>query len=269
MAVPGPDLSTVGILGVVVLLEGLRTVPARAVVVRRFPWAEWRVALVERERSRLRLVSWWPPLSRSLVLPAGGVDSGTDVAARVARVRSWVAPLEMGGFVALVGLVLGVPLGTAWAGTWGLLVSVCGVFAWALALTAASAIALGRLGIPRRKAVRDAAPLLSPFAAARAAELVMERALVGAGQLAVVEALLPAESFAAWIRPRAYDLARGGVPDPELEALHPRSHWDAAAAAVPAGRAGRDPAYCPRCGAWYRYARATCADCEGIALTPT
>jgi hypothetical protein len=267
--VPRPDLATAGILAAVALLDGLRTVPAGAVVLRRFPWKTWHVAMVEGTRARLRLVGWWPPLSRSLVLPAGGAPErrGFEVAARLDRLRPWIRLLEAGGFVALIGLVLGVPLSTAWAGAWGLLGSVGALFAWALALAMVSAVVLARVGVPSRTAAGHVARLLSPFAAAGAAELVQERALAGASPVAAAESLLPAESFAVWIRPRAYDLARGRSRDPELDALHPRDHWERLVSAAPAP-AGGGPAYCPRCGAWYREIAETCADCEGIALTP-
>jgi hypothetical protein len=263
--VPRPDVTTVAILAAVVLLEGLRKTPAGALVLRRFPWSAWNVALVEGRRPRLRLVSWFPPLSRSVVLSDSGGALGADVRERLGRVRRTVWALEAGGLLALIGLVLGIPVSHASAGTLGLIGSLGVLLLWALGLAATAVLTLMRIGIPRRQALGDGARLLSPFAAPGAAELVLERALAGATPVAVAEALLPPPSFAAWIRPRAYDHVRRGASDVELETLHPRGHWEALVGGAPAGGGS---AYCPRCGAWYREAVASCADCDKVSLEP-
>jgi hypothetical protein len=147
-------------------------------------------------------------------------------------------------------------------GGWGLVGAALVAEGLAVACTGIAFLALRRLSVPRRAALGRASVLLSPFAAPRAAELVLEATADGVPPAAVLRELLQPDTFAEWARPRAFDVLRG-VPDSELEAvLSP----EALASLVSAPPPGPPGAFCPRCGARFRDGITTCAACEGVAL---
>ena len=137
----GIDYGTVGLLAGIALLEGLRRIPAGALVLRRPLAGGWRVA-AEPGANRTALVSWWPPFTVNVVAPAA--SAAADESTRVgdaALVERWgiarrFAPVvgTLGGVV-LVSLVIGIPVAISKAGLTG--------FFGALLLTMLSAIATG------------------------------------------------------------------------------------------------------------------------------
>ena len=102
---------------------------------------------------------------------------------------------------------------------------------------------------------------VSPFAAPSAAERLLEDVLTSFPTLAVARALLPADQFRLWIRPRVYDAK--SQPDPELREALDRDELTAILA--PPATGGDATLYCPRCGAVYREGTG-CSDCPGVLL---
>jgi hypothetical protein len=269
------DWSTVVILAVVTCLDGVRRVPARALVLRRLLGGPWIVTDRETEPG-LRLVSWWSPFSLALVIPIGGVldpDATADqtqhgLEIRLASAQRVVGALRVLGALVIVGIVFGVPAAIARFDAWGLAGSL-GVVMLVSALSAAVvAIVMQRAGRPWRQAMRIGAPLLYPFTAPRAAETVLLHAVAGAAPLMVARQLLGPERFAAWVRPHAYDALRGaGSWDSgALVALVGRSDLAQIVRTAPAHCATGER-FCPRCARVYRAETAVCADCQGLPLT--
>ncbi|HZO19647.1 MAG TPA: hypothetical protein VFB46_11730, partial [Gemmatimonadaceae bacterium] len=126
------------------------------------------------------------------------------------------------------------------------------------------------LGVARGAAIRAAAPLLFPFTAPRACELVIGAALRDLTADAQLAALLGEKRFLRWIRPSAYDALHGGPrfegdasPVGELVRALPRTLIERAVQAPPGNEDGR---YCPRCARSYRGDTPGCYDCGGLAL---
>lgn len=270
------DWSTVVILAAVTLLEGVRRVPADALVLRRVLGGQWTVADLGDDGRPWRLVSWWSPFTLALVVPSGGfpdsdaTNEQTDEAlgAHLTRARRVVGTLRLLGALIIVGIVFGIPAAIGRFGAWGFVaaLSVVMLLTVATAIVVACAMRVRGRGWWRR--VRIGAGLLWPFSAPRGAELMIERAVAGAPPLMVARQLLDPASFAAWVRPRAYDALRahGGshetaslltvVGQPDLRAI---------VHAAPA-HCGSGEAYCPRCARVYRAGVATCAECQGLHL---
>jgi hypothetical protein len=256
------DWSTVGVLALVVLLDGLRKVPPEALILRSVLGGPWYPVESSGIRPGWRIVSLWPPINRHIVLSRVASPGPPDVVGRL-RALGWTAPaLTVLGWLSLGALVLGVPIAAARFGGWGLV----GGAAIAVLVAVVSAVvafsALRRLHLPRSAAARQAVVLLSPFAAPRAGELVLEAAVEGLEPVAVLRALLSDAAFDAWLRPRAYDTVQGN-PDPMLRADLAIEPLAAVVAARPPGVSGL---YCPRCGQSYRDGAAACAGCDGVEL---
>ena len=81
------DLGTVALLAFITLLDGVRRIPAGALVLRRVGFGAWRVSDEGSDRDRWMLVSWWPPISHHVVAAAGeeSVSAG-ELDARLTRV---------------------------------------------------------------------------------------------------------------------------------------------------------------------------------------
>jgi hypothetical protein len=259
----GVDWSTVGVLALVVLLDGLRKVPAEALILRSVLGGSWHPLESPGIRPGWRIVSLWPPISCHIVLSRRVTSPDLpDVVGRL-RALGWAAPvLTALGWLSLGALVLGVPIATARFGGWGLVGGVATVELVAVVSAVIAFLALRRLHYPCSAAARRAAVLLSPFTAPRAVELVLEAAVEDLRPVAVLRALLPAAAFDAWLRPRAYD-ALQGISDPMLRADLAREPLAVVVGARPPGVSGR---YCPRCGQSYRADVATCVGCEGVGL---
>jgi hypothetical protein len=258
------DWSTVGVLALVVLLDGLRKVPAEALILRSVLGGPWYPVEFSGVWRGWRIVSLWPPLSRHLVVlsPRVTPPDPADVAGRL-HALGWATPaLTALGWLSLGAPVLGIPIATARFGGWGLVVGVATAELVAVVSALISFWALRRLHFPRSAAARRAAVLLSPFTAPRAVELVLEAAVEDLQPVAVLRALLSDVAFDAWLRPRAYD-ALQGITDPMLRADLAREPLAVLVSTPPPGVSGR---YCPRCGHSYRDDAARCIGCEGVGL---
>jgi hypothetical protein len=259
----GVDWSTVGVLALVVLLDGLRKVPPEALILRSVLCGPWYPVNSSAARPGWRMVSLWPPISRHILLSSQISPSHSpDVLGRL-QALGWTTPVLTGlGWASLGALVLGIPIAAARFGGWGLVGGAAIVELVAMLSTVIAFSALRRLDFPRSVAARRAAVLLSPFAAPRAGELVLEAAVEGLKPVAVLRALLPDAAFDAWLRPRAYDALQGN-PDPMLPADLAREPVAMIVGARPPGVSGL---YCPRCGQSYREGAATCQGCDGVEL---
>jgi hypothetical protein len=109
-------------------------------------------------------------------------------------------------------------------------------------------------------------PRLNPFAAPAGGEALLERAVQGAEPLAVALFFLGRDEFNRWIRPVAYDVARGRAVEKgdALLALLGREQVAALATARPAGVTGGR--WCPRCGSEFGATATSCPGCE-VPLT--
>lgn len=266
----GIDYGTAGLLAGIALLEGLRRVPAGALVLRRAAWEGWRVAAGAAEGG-ISLVSWWAPFTVSVLLPPlsdGAPHSRRpELDARWATARRFSLALCLPGGLTLVSLVLGIPIGLAKAGLTGFLAGLALTLAAAVATGVASGIAHRALGASRGTAWRRGLACLSPFTAPRAVEVVYEAALASATPLAAAQVVLSPAAFRAWIRPAVWDHLAGDRVSEELTRLIPPPEM--AALLADPGRGGDDggETYCPRCGAAWRLGAGSCPACPGaVAL---
>ena len=269
------DWSTVVILAVVTLLDGVRRVPAGALVLRRVLAGRWTVADREAEPG-LRLVSAWSSFTLPLIIPSGGVSDAdalgdhahTSLDDRLARARGVVGFLRLLGASIVLAIVLGVPAAVARFDAWGLAVSLAVVMLLSIGTAIIVACVMRRGGRSWRRALRIAAPLLYPFSAPRAGELVLGYAVAGAAPLMVARSLLGEASFASWVRPHAYDAMQSGTlaADPRgLVALVGQSGL-AQIVATPPAHCGTGERYCARCARVYRAETTTCPECQGLPL---
>jgi hypothetical protein len=269
------DWSTVVILAAVTLLDGVRRVPAGALVLRRVLTGPWTVADREAEPG-LRLVSSWSSFTVPLIVPSGGIPEADALAekaqgpleARVARVRGTIGVLRLLGALVLLAIVFGVPAAVARFDVWGLAASLTVVMLLSVVTTTVVAWTMRRSGRSWRRAVRLAAPLLYPFSTPRAAELVLGHAAAGAAPLMVARSLLGEAAFVSWVRPHAYDAMQGGVltHDPRgIVALVGRSGL-ARIVETPPAHCGTGERYCARCARVYRADTMTCPECRGLPL---
>jgi hypothetical protein len=262
----GVNWEVVAVFAALVLLEGLRRVPAGALVVRGMGPTGWRPSGTPEPRPRWRLISWGSPIAPALVLaPLEGRTAvrAADLEVRL-RVAAQAAPW-LGGRAAitLLGLIVGLPLVSARFGAIGFLAGMALVLTLAIANAAAGAFTLRRLGSPRPRG--QILAWCSPFAAGRVVECVYEAALAGASQAQAVRALAGEDVFARWSRPRAYDLVITAAEDPDLSAAADEATLSAIVAARPLeGHAGAS--FCPRCAATWVLSEGPCPAC-GVPLT--
>jgi len=259
----GVDWSAVGVLALVVLVDGLRKLPADAVILRSVLGGPWYPVEPTKSRPGWRIVSLWPPLSRHIVLFRQATPPDLAAAADRLHALGWTAPaLIVLGWLSLGSLVLGVPIAAARFGGWGFVGGAVVVELVAMVSAAIAFHALRRLQLAPSAAARRAAVLLSPFAASRAPELVLEAAVECLQPVAVLRALLSDSAFDAWLRPRAYDALQGNA-DSLLLADMTSEPLAVVVGTRPPGISGL---YCPRCGQSYRDGAATCSGCEGVGL---
>ncbi len=256
-------MEIVGLFAALVLLEGLRRVPAGALVVRAIGWSGWRPAAEAAPRTRWRLVSWWSPVAPALVLPpldGPATLSSEELATRLAVARRAAPWLAGGGALTLAALILGLPIATGRFGTVGFLAGAAVVLALAVATALAGGSALRRLGLVGAARLGRVLGWCSPFAGGRVLEGVYEAALAGATPAQALRALTETQVFADWARARAYDVVRGGAADPDLAAAADPATLGAIVASEP----GTDPgarSYCPRCAATWSLAGGSCPEC--------
>jgi hypothetical protein len=271
------DWSTVILLAAVTWLDGVRRVPIGAVAFRRVLGDEWTVVEAAEPGQTWRLVSWWSPFMLALVVPPGGIpdvqaprDRTDDaLASRLARAGRVLLGLRALGASVLVGIVIGLPAAIARFGSSGFAAAIAGVLLLALATAVAASCVLRGFGYRWRRAARLAAPLLWPFGAPRAAEVVLEQAIAGAPPLMVARRLLGAAGFATWIRPQAYDALRGEGSAREftaaLSALVGRPGL-ATIVQTPPANCEAGEYYCVRCARVYQAGTAICAECRNVPL---
>ncbi len=269
------DWSTVVILAAVTLLDGVRRVPAGALVLRRVLAGPWTVA--DREAGPgLRLVSSWNSFMLPLIIPSGGIPDHDTLAeqahaaldARLARVRRVIGILRLLGALVVLVIVIGVPAAVARFDVWGLAASLTAVMLLSMVTATVVAWTMRRIGRSWRRAVRIGAPLLYPFSTPRAAEVVLGYAVAGAAPLMVARSLLGEAAFISWVRPHAYDAMQGGAltHDPRgLVALVGQSGL-AQIVGTPPAHCGTGERYCARCARVYRADTATCPECQGLPL---
>jgi hypothetical protein len=226
-------------------------------------------------------VGWWPPIVIPFLVPASQTADHRGnrprwsadflVAAargrrRLRRVRLLVGALRALGVVLLLWIVLAIPLATDRFGVHGLIRGVVQAFVIALLMAFGAALGLRWLGMKRWDAIRTSLPLLSPFTAPRACELVIAAAVRDLDPLARIAALFGQPRFLYWIRPWAYDVLHGRSGDAdtvaELVRALPRPVLEQAVRVPPS----EDAQYCPRCARTYREDSTTCADCNALAL---
>jgi hypothetical protein len=256
----------VAVFAGLVLLEGLRRVPAGALVLKGSGPAGWRPRREPEPRPRWRLISWWSPIAPALLLPplggAPAVQPG-ELETRVHLVRRAAPWLTVPAAATLLALILGLPLATARFGAVGFLAGAAVVFALAVTNACAGAFVLRRLGMATRRA--QILPWCSPFAAGRVLEGVFEAALAGASPAQAVRALAGERVFTSWYRPRAYDVVFQGAYDPDLRSAADQATLEAIVASPPQDSAG-GATFCPRCAATWRVHIGTCQTCA-VPLT--
>ena len=258
------DWSAALILAGVTVLEGFRRAPAGAAVARQWFIGPWRRE-GETPAGGLRLISWASPFVLHLLLPPaeGTVPLPLDLRRRWRRLRRWLPLLRVLAALEVLLLVLGIPVVVGRWGVVGLVVGLVVLGEGALLLVMLSIAALEDGGVPRPAIIRAVRGLLSPFAAPRAPEVVMETLLAGAPPLEALRLLLPRPVYSAMLRPLAYDLEHRGM-NGALLATVPRRLLQAALEARPAASAGAP--FCPRCGQEYQITIKHCNDCDGVPL---
>lgn len=258
--------------------DGLRLLPAGAIVVCRLAFGDWSVAWPSaggHDASRLRLVTWCSPLLLPVVA-AVAADASLPLRRRVVRFRArmrrteaYVAVLRIGGVAILVALIAGIPWLTARSGAWGLLLGISLVVSLCVLQTVIAIGAFRRTGATFGRAAVASVRYLWPFSAQRAAEDVLHRAAADVPQMILMHELLPPETFRRFARPSLFDAIVRHEARHEVAML--RGHLGEALVAEIVNRPPSDgdgDAYCPRCGTnFYRGAR-FCSDCSGVELRP-
>lgn len=266
MTVPlldGVDWEVVGIFAALVLMEGLRRVPAGALVTHGTWWSGWRPAGETEPRGGWRLVSCWSPVALSLVLPpleGPATPEPDQLAARLGVARRAAPWLAGGGALTLAGLILGLPVATARLGAIGFFSGAALVLGLAVATAAGGALALRRVGGTGTQRRRQVLGWCSPFASGRVVEGVYEAALAGASPAQALRLLAGERVFAEWARRRAYDVVRAGATDRDLSVAADPATLNAIVSTVP----DLDPdarSYCPRCGGTWSLENGPCPDC--------
>ena len=265
-------------LAVIALSDGLRLLPAGAIIVSRLAFGDWAIAGAGDDRHTgggLRLITWCSPLLLPAVL-AFDTDARLPLRRRLARfrarlhrTRSHVTALRVGGVLTLAALIAGIPWLTARSGMWGLLLGVSLVLWLCVVQTLVAIAAFRRAGRALGSAVLASTKFLWPFTAPRAAEEVMSRVIVGVPALVVLHELLRTDVFRRFARPLLFDaLVRGEqrVEVAELRAVLGESEVTEILNEPPLVRDG--DAWCPRCGASFYRAARFCSDCAEVELRP-
>ena len=279
------DLGTSAVLALVYVAEGFRRVPAGAVVARRILWSDWRSDLESAPIARWRLVSYLPPFSTAIVIPAWSGDT-------VARARNTLTPtrpsgsasgwrpmvLTIGSVLLLTLLIVGLPAAAASRGSLGFLIALVMLFllcavqavlvARALsALSPVSVVLVARVqsalspvlsALSPVSLLRRTLPLLSPFKTPRAPEVLLEARTQHLGPIRALRELLPRTEFDRQLRHVVYDHLINGQPNAELQAALATDDMHALLDAAPE----HDGPFCPRCGRTYVPGAGVCTTCE-------
>jgi hypothetical protein len=265
----GVDWEVVAVFAALVLLEGLRRIPAGGLVVRAFGWRAWKPVGQVGPTARWALVSWWSPAAPALVLPPLGVESSVsteELAGRVRLARRAAPWLAAGSALTLATLVLGVPLASARFGGLGFIAAAAVVLALTLATAAGGWRTLQRLDAPAALRRRLALGWCSPFASGRVLEGVYQAAVTGASPAQALRLLADERVFVEWARLRAYDSLHGGQTDLDLSAAASAATLYAIISAEPPLATG-GKSYCPRCATVWVMVRDACPDCGVPAVS--
>lgn len=270
-------ITAAAFLAVIALSDGLRLLPAGAIVLCHVWWRGWHVVLVTDRDSgdRPRLMTWCSPLMLPLMLSARR-EPPLPVArliarfrARHARTRGHVLALRVGGVLTLVSLVAGIPLLTSRSGIWGLLVATAAVFLLSLGQAVVAMLGMRRAGRSRRKAAAACLRLCWPFNAPRAAEEVERQVVSDVPALVLVAELLGPDDFARFARPLLYDAVMRGLEDQEVARLRGELGASRVVALIREAPTSADGnAWCPRCGDSFTRTDGYCSDCVDVALVP-
>ena len=245
---------TIVILALITLFEGVRRVPPGSVLLQRALFGPWRARPSSPRGTRLQLLSWWSPFFSTIVL----APHNSTGKCKLESLEQTLLDLRILGIAILPVLVIGIPLALDRFGAVGFFVALGVVGVLCLVVVEAMYSAARALGKTRREALGWAVPFLSPFAAPRAADVLIEEVVRDVPPGLAARALLPFDEFLRWVRPHAYD------SKPELlTGLDRRELEQALAPPVPA-LGGEAALWCPRCGATYVHGD-TCSEC-GIAL---
>jgi hypothetical protein len=256
---------TIVFLALLTLIEGVRRVPRGSVVLHRVLFGPWTVGPPE-PGERLRLLSWWSPLMSTIVLAPRQKYRRTDADAVRTQLEgrelyTALFDLRILGVVELLALVVGVPFALRRFGALGFFAALGVVLVLCLTIFTALAFSARGLGKPWRAALGWAFPYLSPFAAPRGAEVLLEETLRDVPPSVASSALLPADAFLRWVRPLAYDARNGREVDRRLlEGL------DLNALGASLTSHNGPGMWCPRCGATFVQGEA-CSECD-IQLVP-
>lgn len=250
---------TIVFLALLTLIEGVRRVPRGSVVLHRVLFGQWTVEPPE-TGERVRLLAWWSPLVSAIVLAPREKYTRND-ADVVQSLYTALFDLRVLGIVELLALVLGVPFALQRFGALGFFVALGAVLLLCLTIFAALAFSAHGLGRPWRAALRWALPCMSPFAAPRAADVLLEETLREIPPSVVTRALLSGDAFLRWVRPIVYDARNGREVDRRLlEGLDLNELGASLASQNGSGM------WCPRCGATFVQGE-SCSECD-IHLVP-
>jgi len=256
---------TIVFLALLTLIEGVRRVPRGSVVLHRVLFGPWTVEPPE-AGERVRLLAWWSPLTSAIVLAPRQKYRRTDADGVRAQlegrdVYTALFDLRVLGIVELLALVLGVPFALQRFGALGFFAALVAVLLLCLTIFAALAFSAHGLGKPWRAALRWALPYMSPFAAPRGADVLLEETLRDVPPSLVTRALLPGDAFLRWVRPIVYDARNGREVDGRLlEGLNLNELGASLASQNGSGM------WCPRCGATFVQGE-SCSECD-IHLVP-
>ena len=269
------SVATAAILYGITFAEGVRQLPADAIVLRRLAFGRWRFVRRVEIGAGLRLVSWCLPVSLPLVVARQSTPADrAEIREQVEQMRVGIAEtrLSLGllrtlGVVTLLLLVAGVPIVVERNGLFGLVLAVIVL----LDLTFVQALWAGwllkRLGASGRSAAMASVKLLNPFAVQRAPEVVFARIVADVPALAAAHELLGEVEFVRAFRPVLYDALEGeGTPESvaELGQLVAEGRLATLLRTPPPGF--ERGTFCPRCESQFASGAGFCSDCDDVPL---
>lgn len=250
------DWYTCIVLTVVLLVDGMRRVPAGGIVLRRTLGGDWHIARAPEEKSRLQFVSVLAPLTLHLVIEPN-VSSKVPTP-RLTTGGGWVLALRLLGCFQLVVLLAGLPWLMANLGGFGFVLAAITLMIVSTATAIAATVALRSAQLSWRDALQTTMWLAWPFSAPAAAERVIERSMRDVHPLRAIHTLLPPHSFARWVRPLAYDaLQTGSLPNDVLTDEEARL-----LVSTPPDDLLPGERFCRRCGCLFIEHVNRCADCD-------
>lgn len=277
------DPGTVAVLALVLWLDGWRRLGPNDLLLVRHGAGAWTVGQPWARVGAFALVGWWPPIVMPLVVATAASsasgkqwtrDFQTATARgrrRLRRISIFTATSRVLGVILLAWIALGIPLMTERFGAFGLVRGIVQAFVLSLGIAVITALGLRSLGARWGDIGRATVPLLFPFTAPRAPEILFAAALRDLHPLAQTATLLGDTRFLTWIRPWSYDelhACRAGEGHEEVVAslVHgmPRDLLERAVR-MPPPREASAP-YCPRCAQSYRDDVRVCPDCEALSL---